>query len=67
MVWGFDTYWIWIPDGTRPGEIEKGDMVRLPGGERVVVVATSTLMLMVRPLRLWERLWVRLVSSKSDG
>lgn len=50
----------WVAASVKPGEKRygKGEWLGLPDGRRVRVVATSTLMLRVRPLRLWERLWL---------
>lgn len=57
-----DARWIPLPQGTRPGQLSRGDIVEVRPGERVVVEGSSTTMLLVRPLRWWERLWVRLFS-----
>jgi hypothetical protein len=57
-----DSYWVAMPAGMRPGQLSPGDVYEIRPGDVVVIVGSSTGQLLVRPLRLWERLWMRLFS-----
>ena len=52
-----DSYWVAAPASRDSPTVGKGDVITLANGKTVVVVGTSTLMLKVRPLHWWERLW----------
>lgn len=46
-----------------PGQYQVGAYIQMADDVIVKVVGQSTIMLLVRPARVWERLWNRLGSS----
>jgi len=52
-----------MPEEALPGQFRIGDFVTVEEGKIVRIVGRSTIMLKVRPIRWWERLF-RFVKSE---
>jgi len=58
-----DAQWHSMPEEALPGQFRIGDFVTVEEGKIVRIVGRSTIMLKVRPIRWWERLF-RFVKSE---
>ena len=66
-MFGDDAYWVGAPPSQGSRARRKGDVLVLTNGQHVVVVATSTIMLKVRPLGWLRRLWLWATRRSRDS